>query len=127
MSIVRKMKRYSKMMSKTKKYVNVTYVIVLKTSIIITISFKYVVIIYKAEFIIVIVDIAISGKDIYLYNHIIFLCLFRFCAIFIIIRFFIFSQLRWIFYLTNITLLLYSTMREQLIQKNWLFIFSLWK
>ena len=41
--------------------------------------FKNVIITHKVEFIIVIVDIAIDEKDIYLYNRIIFLCLFQFC------------------------------------------------
>ena len=83
---------------KTKGYTNVTYVIVLKTSIktsiTITISFKNAIIICKIEFIIIIIDIAISEEDIYLYNRIIFLYLFRCYVIFVIIRFLASSQLR---------------------------------
>ena len=78
------------MMLKAKRYINVIYIIVLKTSITKIILFKYAAITYKIEFIIIIVDTAISGEDICLYNHIIFLYLFRFCAIFVIIRFFVF-------------------------------------
>ena len=41
--------------------------------------FKNIIIIHKIEFIIVIIDIAINEKDIYLYNRFIFLYLFQFC------------------------------------------------
>ena len=57
------MKRYSKTMSKTKKYINAIYVIVLKTLITIIVFFKNAVITHKVEFIIIIIDIAISGED----------------------------------------------------------------
>ena len=82
------------MMSKAKRYVNAIYTIVLKTSITITILFKDAAITHKIEFIIIIVDITTSEEDTYLYNRIIFLCLLRFCVIFAITHFFVFSQLR---------------------------------
>ena len=50
-------------MSKTKKYINAIYVIVLETLITIIVFFKNAVITHKVEFIIIIIDIAISGED----------------------------------------------------------------
>ena len=89
---------------------NVIIIIVLKTSHYYRNNnrFKNVIIIHKIEFIIIIVDIAINEKNIYLYDHFIFLCFFQFYFNFIF-RFFIIT---FISFRINITLLLYSLMHK---------------
>ena len=89
---------------------NVINVIVLKTSHYYRNNnrFKDAIIIHKIEFIIIIVDIAISEKDIYLYNRFIFLCFLQFYFN-LIFRFFTITL---VLSRTSITLLLYSLMHR---------------
>ena len=73
--------------------------------------FKNAIIIYKIEFIIIIVNIAINEKDIYFYDRFIFLYFFQ-LYFNLIFRFFIITPIS---SQINITSLSYSSMHKQLI------------